>query len=316
MSELSHVPVLVELATQLLVPDAGSDRIILDATLGAGGHAERVLRASDRTRVIGIDRDTNAIELATQRLAQFGERVRIVHAAFDELEEVVGATSWGPVDGVLWDLGISSMHVDDPLRGFSFRHEAPLDMRMDPTQALSAYDVVNTYSQQELTRIIREYGEERWAARIAEFIVNRRNKAPLSTTSELVDVIKAAVPQAARRGGPHPARRTFQALRIEVNKELDQLKASLPQACTVTRPGGRLVAISYHSLEDRVVKRFMRDQSSGQTPRLRLINRKPARPSDEEVRENPRSSSALLRAAEVLAAPPSSDGGGPAGSAA
>ncbi len=313
-----HVPVLAGTAVELLVPQPG-ELTIVDATLGAGGHAELLLDAmGSHGRLIGIDRDPHAIDIAKQRLERFGRQVRIVQGAFDELEEIVGAQDWGPVGGVLWDLGISSMHVDDAARGFAFRHDAPLDMRMDPSQPLTAADVVNTYSEEELTRVIRVYGEERWAARIAKFIVARRRRVPLSTTLELVDVIRAAVPSAARRGGPHPARRTFQGLRIEVNKELEQLQSSLPQALTVTRPGGRLVAISYHSLEDRIVKRFFRDQADGEAPRLRMIKRKPLRPSDEEVEQNPRASSALLRAAEILATPPApSDGpGGPGGKAA
>lgn len=298
-----HVPVLAGAVTALLVPDE-RERVIVDATLGAGGHAERILDAmGQRGRLIGIDRDPSAVEIATQRLARFGDRVRIVNASFDMLEEIVRNEEGSDVDGVLWDFGISSMHVDDAARGFAFRHDAPLDMRMDPTQTLTAADVVNTYDEEELTRIIRSYGEERWAARIAKFIVLHRRRAPISTTLELVEIIRAAVPKAARRGGPHPARRTFQALRIEVNRELEQIESSLPQALSVTRPGGRLVAVSYHSLEDRIVKRFFRGEADGEVPRLRLIKRKPTRPSDEEIEQNPRASSALLRAAEVLASP-------------
>jgi 16S rRNA (cytosine1402-N4)-methyltransferase len=177
-------------------------------------------------------------------------------------------------------------------------------MRMDPSQPTSARDVVNTYPERELTRIIRTYGEDRWASRIARFIVEARGRRPIETTGQLVDVIRAAIPSAARRGGPHPARRTFQALRIEVNRELEELQASLPQAVAGLKPGGRLVVLSYHSLEDRIVKRFMREESSGETPRLRVLTRKPERPSEGEVARNPRASSALLRAAERLSRPP------------
>lgn len=294
-----HVPVLAGVATALLVPE-GSEGIVVDATLGAGGHAERILEAGAQVRLIGIDRDPQALALAGERLARFAGRVRIVRGTFDRLEEIVGAHSWGRPTGVLWDFGVSSMHVDDAARGFSFRHDAPLDMRMDPDQPLTAADVVNTYQEQDLARVIRVYGEERWAARIASFIALRRRRAPYSTTLELVETIRAAVPSAARRGGPHPARRTFQALRIEVNRELEQIEASLPQAPAVVAPGGRLVAISYHSLEDRIVKRFLREEASGDAPRLRLLGRKPVRPDEREIAENPRASSARLRAAEVL----------------
>jgi 16S rRNA (cytosine1402-N4)-methyltransferase len=196
------------------------------------------------------------------------------------------------------------MHFDSPERGFSYQHDAPLDMRMDRTQHLTAKDVVNAYPQRDLTRIIRTYGEERWASRIAAFIVRARRRRPLSTTLELVELIRDAVPSAARRAGPHPARRTFQALRIEVNGELDAISSSLPQAVATLREGGRLVALSYHSLEDRIVKRFMVGESRGEAPRLRLITRSPMRAEPGEVAVNPRASAAKLRAAEKLAAQP------------
>jgi 16S rRNA (cytosine1402-N4)-methyltransferase len=196
------------------------------------------------------------------------------------------------------------MHFDDPERGFSYQHDAPLDMRMDRTQQLTAKEVVNRYPQRDLTRILREYGEERWASRIAQFIVRERRRRPLSTTLELVELIRDAVPSAARRVGPHPARRTFQALRIEVNGELDALQSSLPQAVAMLRASGRLVAISYHSLEDRIVKRFVVAESRGEVPRLRVLTRSPERPGEAEVIANPRAKAAKLRAAERLAAPP------------
>jgi 16S rRNA (cytosine1402-N4)-methyltransferase len=300
----AHVPVLAEEVTAFLAPAPG-ERVVVDATLGAGGHAERLLEAmGPGGRLIGIDRDPTAIDVAGRRLARFGGQVRLVHGNFDELEEIVGATQWGPVDGVLYDLGVSSMHFDQPERGFSYQAEAPLDMRMDPSQTVTAQFVVNSYAERDLARILREYGEERWAARIAKFIVAARKRKPIVTTQELVDVIRAAVPAAARRGGPHPARRTFQALRIEVNQELDALDASLPQAVDSLSEEGRVVAISYHSLEDRRVKRFFAAESGGDAPRLRLMTRKPVRPMEDEVARNPRASSAKLRAAERLAAPP------------
>jgi 16S rRNA (cytosine1402-N4)-methyltransferase len=266
-------------------------------------------------RLLGIDRDEDALRLAAERLAPFGDQVRLVHANFAELGTVVSHSGWGRTDAVVYDFGISSMHVDRPERGFSYQHDAPLDMRMDLTQQLSAYEVVNTYDEQHLARVIRSYGDERWASRIAEFIVAARKRRPIATTGELVEVIRAAVPSAARRVGPHPARRTFQALRLEVNKELEAIESSLPQASAELSTGGRLVALSYHSGEDRLVKRFMRSESSGEAPRLRLLTRKPERPSDEEIAANPRASAARLRAAERLAAPPDPYGP-PGGSAA
>ena len=301
-----HVPVLADEVVGYLVHQAGAGAgVVIDATLGAGGHAERILDAMGRDgRVLGIDRDDGALEIARERLARFGDRVRLEHGNFDELEDIVGAAGWDPVVGVLYDLGVSSMHFDDPARGFSYQNDAPLDMRMDRSQGLTAADVVNSYEQRDLTRIIRTYGEERWASRIAQFIVRARRRRPLSTTLELVELIRDAVPHAARRVGPHPARRTFQALRIEVNGELDALGSSLPQAVATLGVGGRLVAISYHSLEDRIVKRFMVAESRAEVPRLRLLTRRPETATEAEIAVNPRASAAKLRAAERLAAPP------------
>ena len=303
-----HVPVLAEAVVRYAVPAPG-ERFVVDCTVGAGGHASGLLRAMGPAgRLLGIDRDQDALALAAERLAAFGEQVRLVHGNFAELGEIVTQSGWGPSDAVVYDFGLSSMHVDRPERGFSYQHDAPLDMRMDTTAPLSAYDVVNTYDERHLARVIRSYGEERWAARIAEFIVAARKRRPIATTGELVEVIRAAVPSAARRVGPHPARRTFQALRLEVNKELEAIQTSLPQARAELSPGGRLVALSYHSGEDRLVKRFMREEASGEAPRLRLLTKKPERPSDAEVAANPRASAARLRAAERLAAPPEPDG--------
>lgn len=310
-----HVPVLAEAVVRYAVPSPGA-RSVIDCTVGAGGHAAALLRAMGPAgRLLGIDRDPDALRLAADRLAAFGDQVRLVHGNFAELGEIVTQSGWGPSDAVVYDFGLSSMHVDRPERGFSYQHDAPLDMRMDTTAPLSAYDVVNTYDERHLARVIRSYGEERWASRIAQFIVAARKRRPIATTGELVEVIRAAVPSAARRVGPHPARRTFQALRLEVNKELEAIQSSLPQASAELSPGGRLVALSYHSGEDRLVKRFMREEASGEAPRLRLLTRKPERPSEEEIARNPRASAARLRAAERLAAPPEPDGP-PGGSAA
>jgi 16S rRNA (cytosine1402-N4)-methyltransferase len=247
--------------------------------------------------LIGIDRDAGALSRARERLTRYRDRVHLTHGNFGDLADLIRAEGRDPVAGVLYDLGVSSMHLDDPARGFSYQHDAPLDMRMDAEQELTAKDVVNTYPQRDLTRILREYGEERWASRIAQFIVRGRRRRPLSTTLELVELIRDAIPSAARRVGPHPARRTFQALRIEVNGELDAIEASLPQAVATLRDGGRLVAISYHSLEDRIVKRFMVRESRGEAPRLRVITGSPVRPAPAEVSSNPRAKAAKLRAA-------------------
>lgn len=310
-----HVSVLADAVVEAIATGAARKQGVVDATVGAGGHAERILDAIAPGRLLGIDRDDEALALASERLARFGDRVRLVKGSFGDLEEIVRAEGFENAGGVLWDLGVSSMQFDRAERGFSYRHDAPLDMRMDPMSPLTAADIVNTYSENDLTRVIRTYGEERWASRIAKFIVSARQRAPIITTFELVDVIRAAVPSAARRGGPHPARRTFQALRIEVNHELEELESSLPQAVGVASEGARLVALSYHSLEDRIVKRFFAASSSGETPRLRLVHRKPLRPSEEEIAANPRASAAKLRAAERLASPLGPPAG-PSGSAA
>jgi 16S rRNA (cytosine1402-N4)-methyltransferase len=304
----SHVPVLAEAVVRYAVPAPGP-LVVVDCTVGAGGHAANLLRAMGPAgRLLGIDRDEDALRLAAQTLASFGDQVRLVHGNFEDLGTLVSERGWGQTDAVVYDLGLSSMHVDRPERGFSYQHDAPLDMRMDTSQPLSAYDVVNTYAEKHLARLIRSYGEERWASRIAKFIVVARERRPIATTGQLVEVIRAAVPSAARRVGPHPARRTFQALRLEVNKELEALESSLPQATAELKPGGRLVALSYHSGEDRIVKRFMREEAIGETPRLRLLTRKPERPDEAEIARNPRASSARLRAAERLATPPEPDG--------
>lgn len=310
-----HVPVLAEAFVAYAVPAPG-ERLVVDCTVGAGGHATRLLRAMGPAgRLLGIDRDEAALRIAADRLAPFGAQVRLVHANFADLGEIVSASGLGSPGAVVYDFGVSSMHLDTPERGFGYQNDAVLDMRMDQSQELSARDVVNAYSERELTRVLREYGEERWASRIAKFIVATRKRRPISTTGELVEVIRAAVPSAARRVGPHPARRTFQALRIEVNGELDAIRSSLPQAVATLGVGGRLVAISYHSLEDRIVKRFVVGESRGEAPRLRLVTPRPLRPGEEEIALNPRARAAKLRAAERLATAPA-DWTPPEGSAA
>jgi 16S rRNA (cytosine1402-N4)-methyltransferase len=289
LAETGHEPVLVTEVVELL---SGAETVF-DLTVGAGGHARALLDAGVG-RVVGIDRDERALQEARGRLAGEGARFRAYRARFSEVLEVAEEAGVREAGGVLYDLGVSSLQLDRPERGFSYRAEGPLDMRMGEGTRTAA-DVVNTYPEDELARVIRTYGEERFAGRIAGAIARARQRAPLRTTRELAAVVAAAVPR--RRGGPHPARRTFQAIRIEVNGELEELAASLPRAIQLLVPGGRLVAISYHSLEDRAVKVFLRDDD-----RLEVLTRKPVRPSAAEAARNPRARGAKLRAAERRAA--------------
>jgi 16S rRNA (cytosine1402-N4)-methyltransferase len=256
---------------------------VMDLTLGAGGHAEALLD-SGVGLLVGVDRDPEAIEIANARLARFGDRVRAVRTRFSSMP------AENRVDGVLLDLGVSSLQLDRPERGFSYRSPGPLDMRMGP-EGDTAMDLVNSASEEELARILFEYGEERRSRRVAAAIVRARSRAPIQTTDELARVVAGAL--GARRGGPHPARRTFQALRIAVNRELEELAATLPRAAGLLAPGGRIVAISYHSLEDRIVKRFLLDRDD-----LEILTKKPLTPSSAERARNPRARSAKLRAAE------------------
>ncbi len=251
-----HVPVLLERCVELLAPaldHPGS--IVVDATLGMGGHAEALLSRCPQAALIGIDRDPQALEIAGRRLAGFGERVELVHAVHDRMVEVLRGRGLTQVDAVLLDLGVSSLQLDEVDRGFSYSADAPLDMRMDPSAELTAADVLNTYSVADLTRVLRDYGEERFARRIAQEVVRQRQREPFSRSERLVDVVRSSIPAPARRHGGHPAKRTFQALRIEVNAELDTLAAVIPAALRQLAVGGRMVVMSYHSLEDRIVKR-------------------------------------------------------------
>ncbi len=283
MTADGHEPVMMEEVLRLL----GGRGVVLDLTLGAGGHAEALL-ASGVRKLVGVDRDPEAIRLATSRLAGFGERFTAVRSRFSD----VPAES--RVDGVLYDLGVSSMQLDEGERGFSYRTPGPLDMRMD-REGESAMDLVNTADETELARVLFEYGEERRSRRVAAAIVRARDRAPITTTDELARIVASAL--GARRGGPHPARRTFQALRIAVNRELEELAASLPRAAGVLAPGGRVVVIAYHSLEDRIVKRFLNEADD-----LEVLTKKPLGPTAAEARRNPRARSAKLRAAEKRAA--------------
>jgi 16S rRNA (cytosine1402-N4)-methyltransferase len=290
-SDRLHVPVMVAEVRELLCE--GRRRVIIDATVGTGGHAEALLEAGDAT-LVGLDRDPRALEVAATRLARFGTRAVLVHADFAEIDRAINEVGTGPADAILADLGMSTFALDDPERGFSFRLDGPLDMRMDPGAGLKAYDLVNEEDEQELTRIIREFGEDRDARRIARAIVEARRRRPISTTAELRAVIERACGR--RRAGIHPATRTFQALRIAVNGELSSLKALLERAPRCLAEGGRLAIIAYHSLEDRPVKHSFRAlvQESG----FKALTHKALRPSVAESACNPRARSARLRCIE------------------
>lgn len=310
MATASHLPVMVDRVVELLAVPADEGGILIDCTIGAAGHAARLIAASsETTHLVGFDRDAEALDLARRRLAAFADRVTLVHAPFDELTEHVAplVERHGPVRGVLWDLGVSSMQLDETERGFAYAHDAPLDMRMDPTSPRTAADVLNTYPEADLVRILRTYGEERFAARIARAVVAAR---PLTRTSELVSVVRSAIPAAARTTGGNPAKRTFQAVRIEVNDELGTLERALPAALECVAVGGRIVVLAYHSLEDRLVKRALARGATSSAPPglpvepethrpyLRLLTRGAEQADEAERAANPRSSSVRLRAAE------------------
>ncbi|ETK36383.1 16S rRNA methyltransferase [Microbispora sp. ATCC PTA-5024] len=298
---------------ELLAPAlAGPDPVAVDANLGLGGHAEALLAAHPSLHLVGIDRDPTAIERSTERLAPYADRVTIVRAVSDELPEVLERAGRPVVHAALFDLGVSSPQLDEAGRGFAYSYDAPLDMRMDREQELTAEHVVNTYSVAELTRILRDYGEERFAARIASLIARERAKDPIGTTKRLADLVRAAIPAATRRTGGNPAKRTFQALRIEVNQELGALERALPAALDALAVGGRVVVLAYHSLEDRLTKQVLAARTTDTSPpglpvpleahqpRFRLLTRGAELPDDDEVARNPRAASARLRAAERI----------------
>ena len=311
-TDMRHVPVALERVLELLAPvldtDSGRHPVLVDATTGLGGHSQAVLTRFPAARVIGLDRDPQAVIDATSRLARFGDRVQVQQVRYDQMDEVLDALGIGQVDAVLFDLGVSSMQIDEVDRGFAYSRSAPLDMRMDTTSELTAEEVLNDYPQSELARILWQYGEERFARRIARQIVANR---PLRTSDDLVAAVEAAIPAAARRKG-HPAKRTFQAIRIEVNAELRSLEAALPTALERLRPGGRLIVLSYHSLEDKMVKKALRRGSQDSAPPdmpvvppdsrpwLRLITRGSEVASEQEIAVNPRARSVRLRAAEKV----------------
>lgn len=314
MTSPRHVPVLLDRVVALLAPALEHEgAVMVDATLGLGGHSEAVLTRSPRTRVIGIDRDPAALELAGRRLEPFGERFTGVHAVYDELPEVLAELGLDHVDAVLFDLGVSSMQLDVRERGFAYAEDAPLDMRMDKTTGRTAADVLNTYSAADLTRILREYGEEKFARKIAAAIVREREVEPFTDSARLVELLYAEIPAPARRTGGHPAKRTFQALRMEVNDELAVLRRALPAAIDSIGTGGRVVVESYHSLEDRLVKQAFTAATrsevpedlpfipEGSEPAFRLVTRGSEKASPEEIAENPRAASVRLRAIERVA---------------
>jgi 16S rRNA (cytosine1402-N4)-methyltransferase len=312
MSASAHVPVLLDRVVALVAPPLEqADSVLVDATLGLGGHAEAVLRECPQAHLVGIDRDPQAIERAGARLDEFASRVTLVHAVYDEIPEVLDRLGHDRVQGVLFDLGVSSMQIDLRERGFSYARDAPLDMRMDPTRGQSAADVLNTYPVSELARLLKVYGEERFAQRIAQRIVREREREPFDSSARLVEVVAAAIPAAARRSG-HPAKRIFQALRIEVNDEIAVLRRALPAAIDALALGGRVVVMSYHSLEDRLTKQVLGERSRTTAPpdmpvvppehqpQLRLLTRGAEQADAQEVAANPRAASVRLRAAERI----------------
>ena len=311
MKAFHHVSVLLEECLEGL--DIKPHGIYIDGTLGGAGHSSRIVSRLTTGKLIGIDRDPVALQAAEERLKPYKDRVTLVHSNFSEMAQVVKNLGLSGVDGILLDLGVSSPQLDDGERGFSYMADAPLDMRMDSQDALSAYTVVNSWSQEELKRILFDYGEERYAPRIAAAICRRREEAPIRTTLELVDIIRSAMPAQALREKQHPAKRSFQAIRIAVNDELGSVEKAMQKAIPLLNPGGRLAVITFHSLEDRIVKNAMTEASKGCTcppsfpvcicgkkPLVKLISRKPIVASDEELEANPRSRSAKLRVCEKL----------------
>lgn len=311
MSDFRHLSVMPEEVIRFLAP--GDSKTYLDGTLGGGGHSLLILENAPNALLVGIDRDQAALAAAGKRLAAFGDRFRPVHGDFAGLAGHLEALGISALDGFILDLGVSSHQLDTGQRGFSFQQDAPLDMRMDTSRGETAADLLNDLPEQELERIIGEYGEERWARRIAAFIVNARNESPITTTFQLVDIIKGAVPKAKWDERIHPATRTFQGLRIAVNHELESLERGMRAALDLLKPGGRGVIISFHSLEDRIVKHIFREYAEGCTcprqlplcvcgkqPRVKVLTGRPVTATQQETDENPRARSAKLRAVEKL----------------
>jgi len=310
--EFQHIPVLFHEIMEIMAPQPGE--LFVDCTLGGGGHSKGILeRTGPDGRLIGIDQDSEALAAAGQNLSQYAGRTTFVHSNYSRLGQILDQYAPEGVDGILFDIGVSSHQLDEAERGFSYMHDAPLDMRMDQTRSLDAWQVVNTYQEDELQRILQEYGEERWAKRIAKFIVEFRGQKPIDTTGQLVDIIKRAIPKGAREEGSHPAKRTFQAIRIEVNDELGVLNSTIQVAARHLKKGGRLGIISFHSLEDRIVKEQFRYLASDcicppelpicqcdKVSEVKILTRKPVTASAEELAYNSRAKSAKFRAVEKI----------------
>jgi 16S rRNA (cytosine1402-N4)-methyltransferase len=311
--EPRHVPVLADRVLALLAPALNQpNAVLIDATLGHGGHSELALNAFPELTVIGLDRDLSAIGLSTERLAQFGSRIILVHAVYDQISQVLDQYNLDGAQGILFDLGVSSMQLDQSERGFSYSVDTHLDMRMDQSCGLTAAEVLNTYEPGDLVRILRNFGDEKFAPRIVERVVRERTLEPFDRSARLVELIREAIPAAARRTGGNPAKRTFQALRIEVNSELSVLERAIPRAIDSLALGGRIVAMSYQSLEDKIVKRVFTQRSVANVPhglpvipesakpQLSLLTRGSEKATESEIEENPRSASVRLRAAERI----------------
>jgi len=319
--DFGHVPVLLQRCVELLTPaltrhhSDGSGAVLVDATVGAGGHAERFLTELPGLRLLGLDRDPDALDIARVRLAPFGDRVTLTHTRYDGLAAALAESGYATgesVDGILFDLGVSSMQLDRPERGFAYAQDAPLDMRMDPASPLTAADIVNNYDEAALADILHRYGEERFARRIAARIVRQRAQTPFTSTAQLVTLLYQAIPAPARRTGGHPAKRTFQALRIAVNDELNSLGTALPSALDALAVGGRIVVMAYQSLEDRVVKRVFAEAITSRTPvdlpvelpghepRFRSLTHGAQRADTDEIERNPRSAAVRLRALQRI----------------
>ena len=315
-SVMEHISVMRNRCVDLLAPAilATENPVIVDGTLGLGGHTEALLQRFENLTVIGIDRDEIALERARKRLAPFGDRLKTAHCIFDQISSVAEGFGYSHINGALFDLGVSSIQLDESERGFSYSQEAPLDMRMDRSRGITASEIVNTYEPGKLVQILRMYGEEKFATRIVENIVKARAKAPLNSTTELATLVKESIPAATRRTGGNPAKRTFQALRIEANDELGAITRALPDALELLMVGGRLVVMSFQSLEDRIVKEIFTEASTSKSPRnlpvelpeyaakFSLVFRSSETPTDEELESNPRSASVRLRAIEKVAA--------------
>ncbi|MEV6241793.1 16S rRNA (cytosine(1402)-N(4))-methyltransferase RsmH [Lentzea sp. NPDC051838] len=316
MDQPRHVPVLLDRVLELFAPALeGRPAVVVDTTLGMGGHSDALLSAHPELTLIGLDRDPQAIEMASARLARHGDRVKLVNVTYDHIDEAVEDLGYSHVDGVLMDLGVSSLQLDEEERGFAYSKDAPLDMRMSKGTGMTAADVLNTYSHGDLARILSTYGEERFAGKIASAVLKEREKEPFTNSGRLVELLYAVVPAASRRTGGHPAKRTFQALRIEVNGELESLRLALPAALGVLGIGGRIVVESYQSLEDRMVKQALAELAKSKTPpglpvelpghgpEVKLLTKGAELASEQEIEDNPRAAPVRLRAAERIGEP-------------